>query len=766
MIKLIERRGRYLRRTLVKGVGTNDVNGICASYLGIYCLIPFFESNGLSRGINFIYDMSDFGIDMCWSCLEGTVDVDMYERIVEYFFGVTVVGVKLYVGNMWNDLGGIFEKLGLDCENLKYLEIVGMMKDVELVRLNVEVLSKCQNLRKLRVKECHLMNVQLEGLRKLRLVDFDGCEGIIRLGIKKKLRFVRLPECRDLDFLRGCDRLRYLSVRPFVMPNILSNLHTLCLDGRSVGYVEINLGELVGGADGMGGLENLVLRNWLGPINLVGRLRSVRSVRFVNCTSLNSLDLLNYDTLEEFEISDCGDVVVDFLRWCFRLKVLRLCGVSGLFLDFLIGCPGLIVFELRDCDVADLEGLGGCLRITHLEICNCDNIVNFDVVGRLARLKVVKINCLNGFYDEHCDFRWMGNLVDLECVEIVATRLEDGGDFFGGLKKLKSLVLKFVSDVEDADFLRECVDLRSVTFEDCNSLANVEVLRRLDKLKYVCINWCNRLRDFGGIENSKVVELLGVQELTLGKLEFGKFGIGKMKRLVVRDSWGVRDLSCIGKLKLRSLEVWDCYKLRYVGRSRSIRYVRVGRCRNLTNMECLGECKNLKGLFVSRCRNLVDIGCLEGCKRLRYVDINRCRNLMRLGTNQKTFVRMSRCPGVGADVSGLNLWWKKNVCWMQSTLSDIVFLEVTVKSALVVTYLLPIEKRHLSTVQIFGLRDLDLYFLCLHTFWMWRIDYRNMRRIVRAKRVENWMDTLTVLSFVGGIFYFGSRIGKYLMSKK
>lgn len=182
--------------------------------------------------------------------------------------------------------------------------------------------------------------------------------------------------------------------------------------------------------------------------------------------SLSSLGLGR--NLRSIELVDLSKILnIDFLGRCTRLRIIKLRELSSLI------CMSVLKkhFRMRAIDLAFI------------------NIDGFDFLNKFVGLRVLAIEGveINGI--EMTDLSFLGGCKELRYLKIFDTFIWDF-DVLLKHSEIRVAILKYNSELKNANGLVKCCKLRYLDLSYCHSLCNVEALANCRDLEYVNFDNC------------------------------------------------------------------------------------------------------------------------------------------------------------------------------------------------------------------------------------------------------------------------------------
>ena len=435
----------------------------------------------------------------------GNLGNEVMIAVVKHFSNLTSLNLSGWCSLRDEDV----EKIIHVCTNLQELDISGCYKFTdEAIRL---IIKECTNLQKLNLSRCsQLTNAafgQEGNYSKLLSWHLEGCKNLTDVSLAviipqcSKLQELTLSECIQLESktfqlisklqelkilkLNKCENLREEDVE-MIIDQIKNRLQTLELSGCKK-------------------LRDIIFKNCLAlKVIDLSENNKLAEITFDNCPELKQLNLAKSYNLKSVILDECGTLPSLNINTCERLKNVYLCGCKKLTELSLAGAIKLdnLIFEDSPLVSLNLSGCHNlpnetfevikedCEEVTILELSECKNLEEETLNSLLEKcgekLKTLRLSQCDNLKEvalEKCT-----NLQELdvsECVKLSENTLKK----IQG-KQLVSLNLKECKNLSDETIytlilsasvktlqrlvLRECVNLKNISFELC------EVMKTLD----------------------------------------------------------------------------------------------------------------------------------------------------------------------------------------------------------------------------------------------------------------------------------------------
>ena len=404
------------------------------------------------------------------------------------------------------------------------------------------------------------MNKKIPSFKKcnrLRKIVFDWCRELVDVGgLPRCIKDVRIRYCsalKNLDFLRGCSEVRKF---------------------ESVGNWKL---VDFGGLMNCNHLESLVIeRSNKGCENF--RWLRLERLRKIVMDEMYVGHLMNAKRIKYLELIKC---VVDVegrdlsgIRYC---KLVRCVGWRNVW-----NFRGVRELELCECNVIDLDGVVNLVDLESISIIRCFNLVRVDELGKLERLKYVK----------------------MENVSVVNL------DSFRGLKRIEMVTLWDCGKLVSIDGLVDALEMKYIVIGDCVKLENIDVLNVFCKLEKVEIENC-------GVRSMFVMNRL--EYLVIRKCEM----LQKLNVLNDVGHLGIYECNpnisfCEVELKYFVLRQCNIKKLDGFCKVKKMRWILLDCCGGL---EIRGINEGLELIRIHNC-DLIGNLCNKICGNLRCIDVD------------------------------------------------------------------------------------------------------------------------------------------------
>lgn len=401
----------------------------------------------------------------------------------------------------------------IDVENTQVLDL----KDFTLSYSNLEYISNCKNLERLRLDNVKIMdnsnNVILD-----EIVITDKIVNCLKNYSKmKSLSLINLDKLKSITFVDNMPDLRYIDLRGCGCID-LSNLNNLnylsCffIDNSNIDLTKIQTA--ISKATGSGE------QYWIGNYNSGFLCKNTILIKQLEqCSEITNLRL---------GIHDFGyynyDIILDLSK-CEKLKYLNgvafntkkiilpssLEGIdewaySSTILDF-SNCKNLRYFKLVLQDGSEefwteiFKTLKDCTKLTTLDMYRCNGFTDLNCFEPLKNLNITTISL--GGYHYYYDYyltsldgiQYFPNLINLNIAYCPKLNDLDGLSY---LNKLENVNISYCELLKNVNFLNGCTSVKAISCTNCN-IEDISALSTIQGLKN--INFSNNK-----ISNLKALE--------------------------------------------------------------------------------------------------------------------------------------------------------------------------------------------------------------------------------------------------------------------
>lgn len=566
----------------------NDILEIIITYTTHARLYTFFQNNNISPSSKFPYKSHEFAT------------IEEMNNIFTYFPNIIITHVYLTdITNKTNmmklnnkikyvkhvTLRGCFTKLIIPpyCTKIKSIEC---LECHHLSDITITSIPNYAELEHIKINCIHMVPPPPLSILPQAMSWLNACT---------KLKTIHIvTNATDLSFLKACTNLRtvaLLSCCKLISIDVLGLLHNL----KRV---------IISGCDDLVDISPLGKCERLEHIYLTGNTKIQDVSALSNCTRLTHIR--------------CGDnsKIYDFT---FLLNLTRIQNVTVL--DgirkhtFLQKCSGIREFHVRTSDEDDDNMkikklastvkqimINGCNSIYDSnDVCNfvnlkeitfyaCSNLKSLSNLEKLTKLEIININECPAL----CDIR-LNNLKRLNTMYICGT-LAVSVDI-RGTKYFHKLCFRNCDTVALSDSF-ESSELKDISFEYCEKLRDISMLRKMTQLSSVTFLKCNNIANYDVVGDLKKLWYIEIDSDTLKKFSFSSDC--EMGHITIKGR-KLKNIS-FGTFKLKTLVLYGCF----------------------TNLVGLEGLKGLEQVELYQCHNLVDISCLNSMSSLSDLKIKEC----------------------------------------------------------------------------------------------------------------------------------------------
>jgi len=438
------------------------------------------------------------------------------------------------------------------CRALSSLEALNAVAALETFELkycdsvdSLVGLASSRSLKALSVYGCdgltHLQD--LSALHQLETLDLVGCCGLESLdGLSSlgALRAVCLSGCSSLeqvDELSGLPQLRHLALPDHLLvPLRMPQLESLAVrTTAALAQVELPaLKELTIRRDIEPDLSNLSRFGQLERLHLggckklavlpsLGKLRALSlcdgrfpTLRLLDCTALETVELMGCIPLKEVAIVDCPALTTLTLGSGTKPTSINLHGCSSL-VDLgplayhrqlkslaLVGCESLARLHLEGCcSLVELEGAATWRSLETLDVRGCIRLKSVAGLGSLSALRMLDLSdcvALDGFEQ-------LAGLGQLQRLSLRGCQLRST-THLASLPALIALDLSRCHELEALDGLASLPRLEALGLRECTALPSLVGLANAPSLRALDIEHCSRIRELQPLTTLATLESL------------------------------------------------------------------------------------------------------------------------------------------------------------------------------------------------------------------------------------------------------------------
>ena len=278
--------------------------------------------------------------------------------------------------------------------------------------------------------------------------------------------------------------------------------------------------------------------------------------------------------------------------------------------------------DLTGNEVIDLNPLKGCKNLENLELDDQylaesgQYLKDITPLKELTKLKklVLKNNKIE-------DLSAIGNLTNLEELDLYGNRGIKSINGFENLKKLKKLLLNRTGGITDISPLKECKDLEELSIQN-NKVSSIEALKDHEKLTLLDISGNKQITDLSPLEKStKMTRLLanGNKIESLNSLK----NLTDLKEIHVSEN-KIKDLSPLEKLvNLEDLDISnnpDIESLGVLKNLTNITELKINNAKKVKDFSPISKLTKLEDLTIIR-SGLIDISFLRGLNEITEMNL-------------------------------------------------------------------------------------------------------------------------------------------------
>ncbi len=251
------------------------------------------------------------------------------------------------------------------------------------------------------------------------------------------------------------------------------------------------------------------------------------------------------------------------------------------------------------------------------------------------------------------------------------------------LESLKSLKYDHCPELSDIEVLKHLPGLRTLEFSYCGQLANVDVIQQLPNLKVLRFIGCNEIRsideaDFAsaiglrefqfrfeslappekittlaGIDQLKNLETLKLQSCKLIGNQMPLQSFPKLKQLHLAGCDWVNDSSLRSLAEVEELKLNECTSLEsveHLKEATKLKSLEISGIPNLIRLTGISNATQLETLTISNCGLIADLRPLKNLDRVTKLDISSCDLILNLnglqGMTGMEQLRIARCDSL------------------------------------------------------------------------------------------------------------------------
>ena len=292
-----------------------------------------------------------------------------------------------------------------------------------------------------------------------------------------------------------------------------------------------------------------------------------------------------------------------------------------------------------------IVGLGSLRELVYLSWIRegASNSACIEEIGRLTKLEVL----------------WLGGFTNAEMPDLsMLTSLREAWisgfrnavtvtGLSSKLSKLRFLGLEWCEKLRDIPGLGELYALEYLSLWGCVGLKEVPFLGRLKRLRVLNLSECDELRAVPGLGDLVALQELYGERFSVLANVADMLKLTELRFVEISGLAGL-DVVDVGVFhSLESLSVYDCVALRSVtcsGLSRALTVIRISECASLEEMPDLSTFPQLEELFLENCAGLMSLTSSVPLHTLRFLQLRACRKLRALPGSEEQF----ECIGLEA----------------------------------------------------------------------------------------------------------------------
>jgi len=339
------------------------------------------------------------------------------------------------------------------------------------------------------------------------------------------------------------------------------------------------------------------------------------------CNNLVELALGKLESLKSLSgLEECGKLQIIELSECTVLENI----------DALRGHDQLKSLQIHNADaLRNLNGLKGCVALEELNIVNAESLENLDGLKGLKALKTINID----------DAKSLESLDGLNgCVSLKELTIRGSYDArlpakdidgLKGLKALERVTLSGFHSLVNINGFKGCSSLEDLELSECDSLSNIDGLKKMKALTSVRI-CAKTLKNVDGLSGCENLNDFSFEGEALENID-GLKGCHRIEKLDIPQSSKLQNLDALVDMKkLREIHFSRCNikKLTlFTIEVPTVKKVLIENCDKLTSLEGFEQLINLAELRVRQCPMLATLKGLEETKRLQLIIVDDCGSL-------------------------------------------------------------------------------------------------------------------------------------------
>ena len=402
----------------------------------------------------------------------------------------------------------------IDVVNTQILDL----KDFTLSYSNLDYISKCKNLERLRLDNVKLMDNNNNIINDENIITEKITNCLKNYNKMKSLSLINLDKLKNISFVDNMPDLRYIDLRgcgcsELISLNNLNKLNCFFVDNTNIDLTKIQ--PAISRATGSSELY------WISSYNSGFLCKTTSLIKQLEkCTEITNLRL---------GIHDFGyynyDIVLDLSK-CTKLKYLNgvsfttskiilpnsLEGIGEWAYSFTIfdfsNCENLRYFKLVQQNGSEnfwketFKTLKNCTKLTDLNMYRCNGFSDLKCFEALKNLNITTIT-LGGYHYNYDNYltsldgiQYFPNLINLN---IAYCSKLNNIDNIAYLKKLENVNISYCGLLKNLDSLKNCTSITDITCTNGN-IEDISALSTIPGLKNVNFS-DNKISNLKSLEN-------------------------------------------------------------------------------------------------------------------------------------------------------------------------------------------------------------------------------------------------------------------------
>ena len=277
----------------------------------------------------------------------------------------------------------------------------------------------------------------------------------------------------------------------------------------------------------------------------------------------------------------------------------------------------MTILDLTGNEVIDLTPLKKCKNLETLELDAQYSIKSGQYLTDISPLKgLTKLKKLVLKNNKIEDLSAIGNLTNLEELDLYGNRGIKSINGFENLKKLKKLLLNRTGGITDISPLKECKDLEELSIQ-YNKVSSIEALKDHEKLTLLDISGNKQIADLSPLAKSTKLTRLLANGNKIESLDSLK-NLTELKEIHISEN-KIKDLSPLKKLvNLEDLDIGnnpDIESLDVLNNLTNITELKINNAKKVKDFSPISKLKKLDDLTIIR-SGLNDISFLKGLNEI------------------------------------------------------------------------------------------------------------------------------------------------------